>query len=74
MGETTGIEWTDSSWSPIRAMIGTPNGPKIGWHCEHVSDGCRNCYAEGLNRRLGTGLDFKPVPPLPSRHSEGEGE
>jgi len=64
MGENTGIEWTDATWTPVRArhrQIGNPNAqPKIGWHCEHVSEGCRNCYAEGMNKRLGTGLDYKP--------------
>jgi protein gp37 len=33
---------------------------RIGWHCEHVSEGCRNCYAERFNRRLGTKLPYKP--------------
>lgn len=58
MGEKTGIEWTDSTWNPLRAL-NLATG-KIGWHCEHASEGCRFCYAEGINRRLGTGLDFKP--------------
>lgn len=30
-----------------------------GWHCVHVSDGCRNCYSETLSKRFGTGLDYK---------------
>ncbi len=58
MGANTGIEWTDSTWSPIRALNRATG--KVGWHCEHMSEGCRFCYAEGINRRLGTGLDFKP--------------
>jgi protein gp37 len=33
MGTKTGIEWTDSTWNPIRG-------------CSRVSEGCRNCYAE----------------------------
>lgn len=56
--DNTKIEWADASWTPIRArnlMTG-----KVGWHCEHVSEGCRFCYAETLNRRLGTTFDFKP--------------
>lgn len=65
MAETTKIEWTDSSWTPIRARYIEPQNDgsgklRIGWHCEHASPGCVNCYAEGINRRLGTGLDFKP--------------
>lgn len=62
MGSASKIEWTDSSWNPIRARFYTDEHaqPRIGWHCEHVSEGCRNCYAEAMNRRLGTGLEFKP--------------
>ena len=58
MGENSKIEWTDSTWNPIRAR-NLATG-KVGWHCEHMSEACRFCYAEGINRRLGTGLDFKP--------------
>ena len=57
MGDKTGIEWTDATWTPIRAR-NTVTGA-VGWHCEHASDGCRFCYAESINRRLGTGIDFK---------------
>lgn len=65
MADRSKIEWTDASWNPIRArVIAIQNDgsgkQRIGWHCEHVSEGCRNCYAEGFNRRLGTGRDFKP--------------
>lgn len=61
MGDRTKIEWTDASWTPIRAAREMGEGAtKLGWHCEHMSEGCRNCYAEVINRRLGTGLDFKP--------------
>jgi len=60
MSDGTSIEWTDASWNPIRAMHSTPDGPKLGWHCTHMSEGCRNCYAESFNRRLGTGFDYKP--------------
>lgn len=65
MADNTKIEWADATWNPVRALhpIG-PNGAdgtKLGWHCEHVSEGCRNCYAETFNqRRLGTGLPYKP--------------
>ena len=58
MGEKSAIEWTDATWNPIRARH--IDDRPVGWHCEHVSEGCRNCYAETMNRRLGTGLDFKP--------------
>ena len=57
MGKTA-IEWTDRTVNPIRARnIATG---KVGWHCEHVNDDCINCFAEGINLRLGTGLPFKP--------------
>lgn len=58
MGATTSIEWTDASWTPIRARNRATG--KLGWHCTHVSEACRNCYAETHNKRLGTGLAFKP--------------
>jgi protein gp37 len=58
MAEQTAIEWTDATWTPIRARH-LKTG-KIGWHCVHKSDGCKFCYADGINRRLGTGLPFKP--------------
>lgn len=58
MADRSAIEWTDASWTPIRAR--NVETGKVGWHCEHVSEGCRNCYAEGMNKRLGTGLLFKP--------------
>jgi protein gp37 len=52
MGERTAIEWTDSTWNPIRGVKGR-------WHCTHVSEGCRSCYAERLNIRWG-GPAYKP--------------
>lgn len=58
MGANSKIEWTDASWNPIRAR--SLKTGKIGWHCEHATTGCEFCYAEGFNKRLGTGLPFKP--------------
>jgi protein gp37 len=58
MADRSKIEWTDSTWNPIRARR-RDNG-HVGFHCEHVSEACRNCYAEGMNKRLFTGLDYKP--------------
>ena len=58
MGSKTKIEWSSSTWTPVRARHLATG--KVGWHCEHVSPGCVNCYSEALNRRFGTGLDFKP--------------
>lgn len=64
MADKTSIEWADATINPIRARrVDHVDDPRrrMGWHCEHVSEGCRNCYAEALNRdRFGTGLDYKP--------------
>ena len=58
MSDSSKIEWTDASWNPIRAR--NLKTGKVGWHCEHDTTGCKFCYAEGFNMRLGTGLPFKP--------------
>jgi protein gp37 len=57
MSANTAIEWTDATWTPIRAR--NRDSGKSGWFCVHKSEGCRYCYAAAMNRRLGTGLDFK---------------
>ncbi len=46
----TSIEWTNETWNPIRARNKQTGG--VGHFCEHVSDGCRNCYAERMQRRF----------------------
>jgi protein gp37 len=63
MAENTSIEWTRSAdgtagatWNPIRAR--NKETGTVGWFCEHASDGCSHCYAEGFNHRLGTGLPY----------------
>ena len=49
MSDKTGIEWTDATWNPIRG-------------CSRVSEGCRNCYAEGIAQRFGgAGLPYEGV-------------
>jgi protein gp37 len=81
MGTKTAIEWTDATWSPIRArvkedaakiarekryeslvQIAEKMAGRVGPHCEHVSPGCGNCYAEANNARClpanGTGLPY----------------
>lgn len=59
MADRSPIEWTDASWTPIRAR--NRGTGKVGWHCEHASPGCLHCYSETFNEvRLGTGLPFKP--------------
>jgi protein gp37 len=39
MAQASTIEWTDATWNPIRG-------------CSRVSEGCRNCYAEGIAARF----------------------
>jgi hypothetical protein len=52
----TTIEWTDYSWTPVRAK--NRETGRTGWQCDHASDGCRNCYSETLNKLHGTGLAY----------------
>lgn len=56
---TTSIQWTDETWNPIRAR--NLETGRVGWHCERISEGCRNCYAEQKNLgffQLGTGYKY----------------
>jgi len=47
MGTATGIQWTDSTWNPVRG-------------CSRVSPGCENCYAERIAGRFsGLGLPYE---------------
>lgn len=58
MGNTK-IEWTGKTWNPIRARNKATG--ELGWYCEHISEGCRNCYAEkmNVNTYFGNGLPYK---------------
>ncbi|MFC8201697.1 DUF5131 family protein [Streptomyces sp. NPDC057298] len=38
MADTTGIEWTDSTWNPVTG-------------CTKLSDGCTHCYAATFAER-----------------------
>lgn len=50
---STAIEWTHipnfkgETWNPVIAL--DKQTGKRGWHCEHASPGCINCYAERQN-------------------------
>lgn len=57
MPQKSSIEWTDYTSNAIYFVSKDNN--KRGWFCAHVSEGCRNCYAEVLNKRFGNKLDFK---------------
>jgi protein gp37 len=56
MADRSKIEWTDSTWNPIRAR--NRETGKVGHFCEHASDGCRNCYAERLQPRFGNPIRY----------------
>jgi protein gp37 len=62
LSDKSSIEWTDATWNPLRARFTDDAGTALtGWHCVHISDGCRNCYAERINKRLGTGLPYSQL-------------
>ncbi len=52
MGERSSIEWTDATWNPTTG-------------CTHVSEGCRNCYAERLAPKMR--INFDEIKLLPER-------
>lgn len=54
--QRTSIQWTDYSWSPIKWRHKETG--KSFHFCTHVSEGCKNCFSETLNKSFGTGLDY----------------
>lgn len=55
MSENSKIEWTDSTWNPIRG-------------CTRVSEGCRNCYAERVAARFsGEGQPYEGLARMTSQ-------
>src|ERR1043166_366576 len=70
MSANTSIQWTNKSWNPIAAFLKRDITVTIcgkqrvikkgtrGWFCVKCSPGCANCYAEGINIRLGNGLEY----------------
>lgn len=52
MADNSKIEWTDATWNPVTG-------------CSHVSEGCRNCYAERTSKRFKR--DFEKVEFHPDR-------
>lgn len=62
MGAISSIEWTDSSWNPVRAR--NIKTGRIGHYCQKVSPGCANCYAEKFNQQgrgqVGTKISYVP--------------
>ena len=57
MTDRSKIEWTDATWNPIRARNIATGG--VGHFCVHVSDGCKNCYAERLQPRFKNPVEFR---------------
>lgn len=55
MGKTA-IEWAEHSWNPVRARNRATG--RVGHFCTHASDGCRHCYAETWQKRLGNPVRF----------------
>ena len=49
MGQRTTIEWTEVTWNPTTG-------------CTKVSEGCDNCYADVLSRRLLSGIYRRRLP------------
>lgn len=54
----TSINWTDYSSNLVRAR--RLDTGKTGHFCTKKNSKCVNCYAELINNRFGTGLDFDP--------------
>jgi protein gp37 len=57
LGVATKIQWTEETWNPVRAR--NIETGKVGWFCEHMSDGCRFCYAEAMNNWRGNRVSYQ---------------
>lgn len=56
MAANSSIEWCGPTWNPVAAYH-VDTGIR-GWFCTHAHEGCRFCYAERINKRLGNGLAY----------------
>lgn len=62
MATKTSIEWTDYNWNFLRG-------------CSRVSEGCRNCYAEGVAARFsGEGMPYEGLAKFVDHKSRWTGE
>jgi protein gp37 len=62
VGAKTRIEWTDSTWNPLRG-------------CSRVSEGCRHCYAETTAYRFsGEGKPYAGLAVLKNGHASWTGK
>ena len=46
---STNIEWTDETWNPVTG-------------CTKISEGCQNCYAERMSKRLAGRYGYPKAP------------
>ena len=58
MGDRSAIEWTDATWTPLRARHRETG--RVGTICVHKSAGCANCYSELFQRWTGIQEPFTP--------------
>lgn len=62
MSATTGIQWTEATWNPVRG-------------CSRVSPGCVNCYAERVAIRFaGRGKPFDGFVQITNGHPQWTGK
>jgi protein gp37 len=62
MANKTSIEWTDYNWNFLRG-------------CSRVSEGCRNCYAEGIAARFsGPGMAYEGLAKMVNHDARWTGE
>jgi protein gp37 len=62
MSDKSPIQWTDATWNPVRG-------------CSRVSEGCRNCYAEGVAARFaGPGRPYEGLARFTPRGPQWTGE
>lgn len=55
MGKTK-IDYLGRSWNPIETVLKGKFGH--GYHCTKVSEGCRGCWSERMNVRIGNGKPY----------------
>lgn len=44
-------QFWQKAWNPVHVKGG-------GWHCTKISQGCRGCWSEAINKRFGNGVSF----------------
>ena len=54
--QKTSIQYADYVTNPLRAR--DPHSGLVGSACKKFNNGCTHCWAENINRRFGTHLDY----------------